>query len=53
MDGKFTDSIMSPSDSLEGVHAHAINTRPSYLPKGGLGLSVVYTVKSPDEGTPK
>ncbi len=53
MDGKFTDSITSPSDSLEGAHAHAINTRPSYLPKGGLGPRLVYTVKSPNEGTPK
>ncbi len=34
MDGKFTDSVASSSDSLEGVHAHAINTRPSFLPRG-------------------
>ncbi len=34
MDGKFTDSVASPSDSLEGAHAHAINTRPSFLPRG-------------------
>ncbi len=34
MDGEFTDSVASPSDSLEGAHAHAINTRPSFLPRG-------------------
>ncbi len=34
MDGKFTDSVASPSDSLEGVHVHAINTWPSFLPRG-------------------
>ncbi len=33
MDEKFTDSVASPSDSLEGAHAHAINTRPSFLPR--------------------
>ncbi len=34
MDGKFTDSVASPSDSLERVHAHSINTRPSFPPRG-------------------
>ncbi len=34
MDGKFTDRIASPSDSLEGAHVHAISTRPSFLPRG-------------------
>ncbi len=33
MDGKFKDSVASPSDSLEGAHAHAIKTRPSFLPR--------------------
>ena len=28
------DSVASPSDSLERAHAHAINTRPSFLPRG-------------------
>ena len=34
MDRMFTDSVTSLSDSLEGVHAHAINTtmcKPSPL----------------------
>ncbi len=34
MDGKFTNSVASPSNSLEGAHVHAINTRPSFLPRG-------------------
>ncbi len=42
MDGKFTDSITSPSDPLEGAHAHAINTRPSFLPRG-TGLEATHT----------
>ncbi len=32
MDSKFMDSVANPSDSLEG--AHAINTRPFFLPRG-------------------
>ncbi len=34
MAGKFTDSIASLRDSLEGARVHAINTRPSFLPRG-------------------
>ncbi len=28
------DSVASTNNSLEGGHAHAINTRPSFLPRG-------------------
>ncbi len=31
---KVYDSLASPSDSLEGADAHAINIRPSFLPRG-------------------
>ncbi len=41
MDGKCTDSVASPSDSLEGAHVHAINTRPFFFPRGA-GSEVRY-----------
>ena len=31
---RWMESLASPSDSLDGAHAHAINTRPSFLPRG-------------------
>ncbi len=38
---RFTDSVMSPSDSLDGAHAHAINTRP---PRGaGSEAKLIHT----------
>ncbi len=33
---------MSPSDSLIGAHAHAISTRPSFLPRGAGSEAMVY-----------
>ena len=42
-DGKFTDSIASLSDSSEGALSHAINSRPSFLPRGaGSEASKLY-----------
>ncbi len=38
---KFTDSVASPSNSLEGAHAHAINTRPSFLPRGAGSEAII------------
>ncbi len=49
MDGKFMDSVASPSDSLEGAHAHAINARPSFLPRG-VG-SLIHTIDTITSGT--
>ncbi len=56
MDGKFTNSVASPSDSLEGAHAHAINTRPSFLPRGSTvsvtaGKGAVVSLSVPIETT--
>ncbi len=42
--GKFTDS---PSDSLEGAHAYAINTRPSFLPVPRLVLYDLHIHREP------
>ncbi len=39
MDGKFTDNVVSPSDSLEGAHAHAINNTRPFFTQEGLGPS--------------